>query len=83
MDSGGSSTAVLCPMEERRLPRELYVYFIIIHFTIVGAYAHLRHLRWEGHILFIYFHHHMSSRRYFTHSFATHGAPVADGDLSW
>ena len=37
----------LCPWDERRLPREMYVKLFVVHFTVIGSYAHLMHLRRE------------------------------------
>lgn len=37
----------LCPWDERRLPREMYVKLFIVHFAAIGAYGHLMHLRRE------------------------------------
>ena len=36
---------LLCPWNERRLPREMYVKLFVVHFTVMGAYMHLLHLR--------------------------------------
>ena len=37
----------LCPWNERRLPREMYVKFFVVNFVAIGAFAHLMHLRRE------------------------------------
>ena len=36
-----------CPWGERRTHRELYVKLFVVYFTIIGAWAHLMHLRRE------------------------------------
>ena len=41
------SAGELCPWDERRLPREMYVKLFVVHFRVIGAYAHLMHLRRE------------------------------------
>ena len=46
--------AELCPWNERRLPREMYVKFFVVHFIVIGAYSHLRHLRRERYNLHAY-----------------------------
>ncbi|KAG8527126.1 uncharacterized protein KY384_008555 [Bacidia gigantensis] len=46
--------AELCPFDQRRLPRELYVKFFVVHFIVIGAYSHLRHLRRERYNLHMY-----------------------------
>ena len=45
--SGPSNEVESCPWDERRLPREMYVKLFVVHFTIIGGYAHLLHLRRE------------------------------------
>ena len=46
-------TEEACPYDQRRLPRELYVKLFVVHFTVLGVYAHLLHLRRErGRLLF-------------------------------
>lgn len=37
----------LCPWNERRLPREMYVKFFVVNFVAIGAFAQLMHLRRE------------------------------------
>ena len=44
----------LCPWEGRRLPREMYVKLFVVHFTVIGAYAHLMHLRREPRFVLSY-----------------------------
>ena len=39
----------LCPLDARRLPREMYVKLFVVHFTVIGSYAHLRYTRGEPH----------------------------------
>lgn len=46
--------ADLCPWDERRLPREMYVKLFVVHFAAIGAYGHLMHLRRERRGSFIY-----------------------------
>ena len=41
-----------CPWDERRLPREMYVKLFVVHFTVIGAYAHLLHLRRDSRYVF-------------------------------
>lgn len=42
-----SGATDLCPWDQRRLPREMYVKLFVVLFTVIGAFAHLRHLRRE------------------------------------
>ncbi len=42
----------LCPWSERRLPREMYIKLFVVHFTVIGSYAHLMHLRRERRYIF-------------------------------
>ncbi len=44
----------LCPWDERRLPREMYVKLFVVHFTVIGSYAHLMHLRRDPRIIYSY-----------------------------
>ena len=37
-----------CPWNERRLPREMIIKLFVLHFIVMGAFAHLRHLRRES-----------------------------------
>ena len=48
----GSIERELCRWSERRLPREMYIKLFIVHFTVIGAYAHLMHLRREPRYVF-------------------------------
>ena len=50
--SAPSNGTELCPWDERRLPREMYVKLFVVHFTVLGAYAHLMHLRREPRYIF-------------------------------
>ena len=45
----------LCPFDDRRLPRELYVKLVVVHVTVIAGYAHLLHVRREKKSLFRYF----------------------------
>ena len=47
MDTSSATPPELCPWDERRLPREMYVKLAVVHIIVVGAYAHLLHLRRE------------------------------------
>ena len=44
----------LCPWNDRRLPREMYVKLFVVTFTVLGSFAHLMHLRRESRDLFTY-----------------------------
>ena len=44
----------LCPWDNRRLPREMYVKLFVVHFVVIGAFGHLQHLRRERRGPFIY-----------------------------
>lgn len=37
-----------CPWNERRLPREMFIKLLVVHFIVIGAFAYLRHLRRES-----------------------------------
>ena len=37
-----------CPWNERRLPREMIIKLFVLHFIVMSAFAHLRHLRRES-----------------------------------
>ena len=50
--SASSNEVERCPWDERRLPREMYVKLFVVHFTIIGAYAHLLHLLREPRRIF-------------------------------
>ena len=40
-----------CPMDERRMPRELYVKLTIVNITVLSAYGHLLNIRKEGGVI--------------------------------
>lgn len=42
-----SEPAILCPLLDRRNPRELYVKFFVVHFTTIVAFCHLMSIRKE------------------------------------
>ena len=46
-DDSSAFRPELCPWDGRRLPREMYVKLVVVHITVIGAYAHLLHLRRE------------------------------------
>lgn len=54
MDTSSAIPPELCPWDERRLPREMYVKLAVVHIIVVGAYAHLLHLRRERRSIFHY-----------------------------
>ena len=46
---------ILCPLEDRRTPRELYVKLFVVNFTVLAAYIHLLRLRRDKFPLFYVF----------------------------
>ena len=42
-----SNESELCPWDDRRLRGEISVKLFVVQFTVIGAYAHLMHLRRE------------------------------------